>query len=154
MRARFRGPVAEELQFIVFRVGREEYALGIMEVERVLPLDRLTPAADAPVTGLGAMQYAGQALPVLDLRRRWGSPGGSDEPRVMVVNLDGVRMGLAVDQVSEVLRADSASIAPHPANPAAPYATGLIRRGERQVIVCNPGRFLSETERLTLDRLA
>jgi purine-binding chemotaxis protein CheW len=153
MRTRLRTPIGEELQFIVFRVARQEYALGILELERILPFEPPAPVPDPAFPGAGMVGYSGRRVPAVDLRQRWGQPTGSGEDtRLMILNLDGLLVALAVDQVSEVLRVEATAVAPPPEE-REPFASGLLLRGERRITVCNASRLLSQSERLALGRV-
>lgn len=149
MRARAKGPVGDELQFIVFRVGPRDYAVGILQVERILPYQEPAPGAAGPAIGL--LEFAGRRLPVLDLRRRLDLPAPiGEETRIMVLDLEGLQAGLVVDRVTEVIRVDSVTIAPPRADDPVPFASGEIARGDRRMTVIHPGRVLSPEERAAL----
>jgi purine-binding chemotaxis protein CheW len=71
----------------------------------------------------------------------------------MVLSLDGQRIGVLVDQVREVMRVDSTTIAAPPPmvrGLAAAYISGIITEGERTVVLLNALRLLSSTERQAL----
>jgi purine-binding chemotaxis protein CheW len=143
--------VVDELQFIVFRVGAREFALGILQVERILPFDPVTlrPGGRPPVLGL--FPFGAELLPVVDLRPRLGpGEGDREETRLMVLELGGVRGAVVVDQVAQAIKVDARSIVPPPATGAPPYETGRFTRGDRTITVCHAGRFLDEAERLAL----
>lgn len=149
MRARARGPIGDELQFIVFRAGPREFAVGILQVERILPYRE--PAAGAGGPAVGLLEFGGRKLPVLDLRQRLGVPAPiGEDTRLMVLDLDGLKAALVVDQVTEVIRVDSVTIAPPPADDPVPFASGEIARGDRRLLVMHPGRVLSPEERSAL----
>jgi purine-binding chemotaxis protein CheW len=100
------------------------------------------------------VQYAGGAVPVVDLRKRFEleSPV-RDETRMMVVDLGDQRVGVVVDEVREVLRVDSTAImapAPIVSGLAAAYIAGIVTRPGRTIIILNARKLLSSTERLAL----
>lgn len=153
MRATDRGAAGgDELQFIVFQVGSREFAVGILQVERILLYQ--TPAAGPAGLSEGVLAYGGRMIPVVDLRRRLQTPAENrEETRFMVMDLEGVRAAVIVDRVSEVLRVDSRIIAPPPQDDPLPFGAGTIHQGERRITVCHAGRILSREERAALTRV-
>jgi chemotaxis signal transduction protein len=74
----------------------------------------------------------------------------------MVLELDGQRVAVLVDEVREVLRVDSTTIsAPGPvvSGLAAAYISGIITRPGRTIIILNARKLLSSTERLALSEI-
>lgn len=145
---------ADDIQVVTFRVGPQEFALDISQVERILRYEKPAALPKAPDFLEGVVRYGGSAIPVVDLRKRLELDAAiGEETRLMVLNLDGQRVGMLVDQVREVMRVDSTTItAPPPIvrGLAATYIAGLITEGERAVVLLNALRLLSSTERQAL----
>ena len=144
----------DDVQVVTFRVGPQEFAFDILQIERILRYQRPAPLPQAPEFLEGLVPYGGGAVPVVDLRKRLQleAPLG-EETRVMVVDLGDQRIGVVVDEVREVLHVDSTTIAaPAPVvrGLAAAYISGIISRPERTIIILNARKLLSSTERLAL----
>ncbi len=146
--------IRDEVQLVTFRVGPQEFALQILQVERILRYQRPAPLPKAPAFLEGVVSYDGAAVPVVDLRKRLELPAPVDEEtRIMVLALEDQRIAVVVDQVREVIRVDSTTIAPPPPvvrGLAAPYIAGLVTRGDRTVVVLQPLRLLTSAERVAL----
>ena len=147
----------DDVQIVVFRVGPQEFALDILQVERILRYSPPSPLPKAPEFLEGVMPYGETAVPVIDLRKRFELAAPiRDETRVMVLELDSQRVAILVDEVREVLRVDSTAIAapgPVVSGLAAAYIAGIIARPERTIIVLNARKLLSSTERLALSQI-
>ena len=145
---------ADDIQVVTFRVGPQEFALDISQVERILRYEKPAALPKAPDFLEGVVRYGGGAIPVVDLRKRLELDAViGDETRLMVLSLDGQRIGVLVDQVREVMRVDSTTIAAPPPmvrGLAAAYISGIITEGERTVVLLNALRLLSSTERQAL----
>lgn len=145
----------DELQFVVFRLGPQEFALSIGQVERILRYEAPAALPQAPDFLEGVMPYGGGVVPLVDLRKRLSLDAPlKEETRVMVVQLDDQHVGVVVDQVREVLRVDTRTIASPPPmvrGLAARYISGIITRPGRTIVVLNAGRLLSSEERLALE---
>ena len=104
-------------QFIVFRLGDQEYGLPIAAVDEIArPPEHITRLPKAPAFIDGVMNLRGGVVPIVDLRRRFELP--SKEPqatrRILVVAVGGGKTGFMVDGVSEVLKLSSDAISPAP----------------------------------------
>jgi purine-binding chemotaxis protein CheW len=147
----------DDVQLVTFRVGRQEFAFDILQVERILRYSAPSPLPKAPGFLEGVMPYGESAVPVIDLRKRFELEAViREETRLMVLELDGQRIAVLVDEVLEVLRVDSTAIAaPSPivSGLAAVYIAGIVTRPGRTVIILNARKLLSSSERLALSGL-
>ena len=144
----------EDVQIVTFRVGTQEFAFDILQIERILRYQTPAPLPQAPEFLEGVVPYGDGAVPVVDLRKRLQVEAPlREETRLMVVDLGDQRIGVVVDEVREVLRVDSATItAPAPVvrGLAAAYISGIVTRPNRTIIILNARKLLSSSERLAL----
>jgi purine-binding chemotaxis protein CheW len=144
----------DEIQVVAFRVGPQEFALDILQVERILRYERPAPLPKAPAFLEGIVRYEGAAVPVVDLRKRLELPDPQrEETRLMILALEEQRIAVVVDEVREVMRVDSTTITPPPPvvrGLAAPYIAGIIARGDRIIVLLHALKLLTSTERLAL----
>ena len=111
------GSSAADEQFIVFRLGGEEYGLPIGAVDEVVRLpDTLTRLPKAPAFIEGVMNLRGRVVPVIDQRRRFKfeEQGERRRERIVVVRIDQMQAGFVVDTVSEVLSIPQDQLRPTP----------------------------------------
>ena len=141
----------DDIQLVTFRVGTQEFAFDILQVERILRYSAPSPLPKAPGFLEGVVPYEGSAVPVVDLRKRFDLEAPiREETRLMVVDLGEQRVGVLVDEVREVIRVDSTTItAPGPmvSGLAATYIAGIITRPGRTIIILNARKLLSSSER-------
>lgn len=144
----------DDIQLVTFRVGPQEFAFDILQVERILRHVAPAPLPKAPPFLEGVVPYEGGAVPVVDLRKRFELAAPiREETRLMVVDLGEQRVGVLVDEVREVIRVDSTTItAPGPmvSGLAAAYISGIVSRPDRTIIILNARKLLSSTERMAL----
>lgn len=112
------GEAMAEEQFIVFRLGDQEYGLPIAAVDEIArPPERVARMPKAPAFVDGMMNLRGAVVPVIDLRRRFeiasAAPPGSSR-RILVLSLGGGKTGFMVDGVSEILKVRDDAIRPAP----------------------------------------
>jgi len=136
----------ERREFVAFRLGDEEYAVAIDSVHEILRAPVLTEVPRAPAHVAGIVLVRGEVVAVQDPRRRLGlagRPGAS--ARVIVCEGGGERVGLLVDQVSEVLRLRPNEIEDRAQGIASideEYVAGVGRDGDRLVILLDLGALI------------
>ena len=143
-------------KIVIFRLGDDLFAAPVHSVERVLRYQRARPLPDVPPWVDGVIEYRGKVIPQLDLRRRFELADAATGPatRVLVLNAGGGWVATVVDAVLEVCAYDLAQLSAPPAlfrGLAGAYLKGLVRHGERLVVLLEVDRLLSATERLRLD---
>ncbi len=150
--------MAKELQIVGFRVGRETFGLPIALVQEIVRPPEITNVPHAPAHVEGVMNLRGRIVPVIDLRRRFGSTliANSRKNRVLVVELEGRAVGLIVDSASEVFKISDTQIEPPPnvfADAATNYVTGVAKHQGRLIILVDLTRIFRAGE-LRLPALA
>jgi purine-binding chemotaxis protein CheW len=148
-------------RFVVFRLGDEHYGVPIAAVDEVARRpQQLTRVPRAPAYLEGVMNLRGHVIPVLDARRRFGASGteGSRGRRIVVLTIEGLRAGFAVDAVTEILTVAPAEIAAAPdltSEGAAVFdRIATVERGGRMVLLIHPKMLLNAAERDLLAALA
>ena len=144
----------DDVQLVTFRVAGQEFAFNIFQVERILRYEAPARLPKAPEFLEGVLQYQGDPVPVIDLRKRLGVAAPlKDETRTIVLDWESARIGVVVDAVTEVLQVAAADVSQPPAlvkGLAAEYITGLVGREGRTIIVLNTGKLLASKEKLAL----
>jgi len=148
----------EERQFVVFRLGDDDFGLPIEAVEEVaLVPQQISRLPKTPKFLEGVVNLRGDVLPVVDQRRRFDMPPPSDRAtqRLMVVRSERHRAGLIVDSVSDVLRCPANAIAPAPnlTNEKTRLVHGVINleKSGRIILLLDPAELLTRAERGLLD---
>ena len=146
-------------KIVVFRLAEDHFAADVRAVERVLKYEPPRAVPNLPAWITGVVDYQQRVVPVVDLRRRFELPVAetSEQARTLVLDSDGEWIGVVVDAVVEVAAIVGSELEPPPKyfrGLAGEYLRGLVRRGERLVIVLDPARLLSATERIVLERAA
>jgi purine-binding chemotaxis protein CheW len=88
--------------FVRFRIGAERYALPVENVLEVAEIGQLAPVPGAPEPVLGVRNLHGQVLAVVDLAAALGREHERAPSRLLIVEAEGVRAGLAIDAVDDV----------------------------------------------------
>ena len=92
-------------KFLTFFLAMEEYGIEILKVQEIIGLMGITPVPRTPNHIRGVINLRGKVITVVDLRLKFGmeSVEQTDKTCIIVVQTQGVQMGVVVDKVSEVL---------------------------------------------------
>jgi len=131
-----------EQQFVTFRLGDGEYGVPIAKIQEI---DRASKMTRVPRTAEyvdGITNLRGEVVPVINARKRFNLPQkeADERSRVIIMELSGVKTGLLVDSVREVLNLASKDIAPPPASLSTTidrqYISGIGKvDGDKRMIV-------------------
>lgn len=105
-----------EGKYLTFVLCDEEYGLEILKVREIISMIDITPVPQTPDFIKGVINLRGKVIPVIDLRIKFGMPETdyTKETCNIVVDVQGLLMGIVVDTVSEVLDIEEADIEPPP----------------------------------------
>lgn len=94
-------------QIVAFRAGEEVFGLEIGNVREVIEYREVTPVPRAPEFVAGIISLRGAILPVVDLRKRIGMEPTEPGPEtvILVLEVDGRRVGLVADRILDILKA-------------------------------------------------
>jgi purine-binding chemotaxis protein CheW len=97
------------LRVLAFRLGEEFYCVDIRKTREVVRMPEPTRIPNVPSFVIGAANLRGEIVSLLDLRYFFGmAPRGSEKnSRVIVTDLTGDKIGLAVDEVTGMLDLDA-----------------------------------------------
>lgn len=119
-----------ELQFVVFQLDAQRYALELARVERVLPMVAIAAFPRAPAIVAGLIDLQGELVPAIDLRKRFGLPARAPRPsdQLLIARSARRRLALAVDAVGSVLTLPANDLAaPDTLVPGLEYVRGIVQ---------------------------
>lgn len=104
-------------RYLTFSVDNEIYGIPICSVTEIIGIQPVTFVPDVPDYVKGIINLRGKVIPVIDLRLRFKKQEApySERTCIIVIDQEGVSIGLIVDGVEEVLRIADENIVPPPA---------------------------------------
>lgn len=144
-------------EYLVFRLGDEEYGIDILNVQEIRGYDCDFPTRipNSPDFITGVTNLRGVIVPIVDLRVRFGlTPSYDDKTVVIVLNLNDRVVGIVVDGVADVLSIDVDNIKPTPdvaSVLSGRYLLGLGVLDSRMIILVNIEMLLSREEMALMD---
>jgi chemotaxis signal transduction protein len=126
-------------RFLILSLGGEKYALAISKLlEITIPRGIYKKDAELPEIFEGKLEYRGQWIPALDIKKVFKIAGNAGANLLVVKTIKGV-LGVLVDDVMEILDTDL-NPAPMPQgviNPGLRYYRGVLRYKEELVLLLN-----------------
>jgi purine-binding chemotaxis protein CheW len=149
----------KDCQLVGFRIGEETYGVQIGAVREIVRVPEITTVPNAPEMIEGVINLRGKIIPVMDLRKRFGSSSTQSDKknRILVVDLENRLLGLIVSSASEVLKIPPSEIEPPGAVFAegeSSYVTGVGKLKGRLVILLDIARLLRQPEYKKLEEAA
>jgi len=140
-----------EIQVACFRLGEEIYAVDIMRIKEIIRPQKLASLPKAPSFVEGVLNLRGAVIPVIDLRKRFDMPTREIDQnrRLLIISLAICDMGIAVDEVTEVITIPVANIKPPPQvtqGVDAEYLLGVCLAQDSLIMLLNPDRLLTGRE--------
>jgi purine-binding chemotaxis protein CheW len=147
------GDAMADEQFVIFRLGDQEYGLPIHAVDEIARLpEHVTRLPKSPAFIDGVMNLRGIVVPIVDLRRRFevASMSAASAQRILILALGGGKTGFMVDSVSEVLKVPGEAIRPAPEVSAEQMRLiGRIANFDaqgRMILLVDPAQLLDRVE--------
>jgi purine-binding chemotaxis protein CheW len=145
-------------QLIVFKVGTGEFAVDILTVREITPMQEITPVPETPDYVAGVLNLRGSLVPIIDLGRKMGVDRRtvSDETRIIIARTDDKPVGLIVDRATDFIRVEDRQIEPAPqmmTEIGAAYVTGVLRLEARLVALIDLKKALGEVVTGELDQV-
>ncbi len=103
----------ETTQFIVIRIGDEQYGIDIKYVDNIVRMQKITRVPDVQSYFEGVINLRGEVVPVMNLRKKAGLPDVefTKDTRIIIIKLENnAPIGIIVDAVKEVVTLTSDQI--------------------------------------------
>ena len=105
--------VVETIQYIVIRLGNEQYGLDIRNIDNIVRMQQITRIPKMPSFLKGVINMRGEVIPVISMRRKMGLEDDviTKSTRIIVLKLEQEgNVGFIVDEVKEVVTLSSREI--------------------------------------------
>lgn len=142
----------KEYQLVIFAIGDEEFGVDISQVREIVRLIPITYLPKAPDFIEGVVNLRGQVVAVIDLAKRLviSSKTRGENTRIIIVEIEGLTMGMIVDSVSEVLRLSADQIEDVPSvietEVQEHYIYGVGKLKDRLLVLLDLKKVLTPTE--------
>ena len=145
----------EQLQLVTFQLGDKNYGINIMDVKEIQRMQNTRIIPNAPSYVEGIFKLRSDIIPVINLHRRFHikKVAESDEDvllnGIIILDVDGMRLGVIIDKVSRVVTVEEGQVQPPPqiiSGIGAEYITGVITRDDGYLIILDIRRLFNARE--------
>ena len=142
----------EEIQYIVIRIGDEQYGINIGYVDNIVRMQRITRVPKSQPYYVGVINLRGEVVPVMSLRKRFGleMQEYSGATRIIILKLeDQSLVGVVVDEVKEVVHLNPQTIETPSVKldeKNAAYLAGIGKKGDTLISLLNIENVVGDTK--------
>jgi purine-binding chemotaxis protein CheW len=144
---------SEDIQVVVFKLGSDDYCVPVSQAREIQLYSNPTRIPNTPDFVEGVINLRGQIIPILDLKKRFGS-GSTDInalTKIIIIDMDGELLGILVDSVSEVLKTPQSRFEAPPSAVRTSinnnYISGIGKIDERLLILLDLAKVLNDEEK-------
>ena len=139
-------------QFIVVKIGSEQYGIDISYVDNIVRMQKITRVPKAQAYFKGIINLRGEIVPVMSIRTKMDLEPDvfTDVTRIIILKLEehGV-LGLIVDEVKEVVTLgpdEIDKVAYDAKNNKSNFINGVGKHGEELISLFDTNSSIDETE--------
>jgi purine-binding chemotaxis protein CheW len=141
--------------FILFTVAGANYAVRSDEVEMIEMVESITRVPRTAAFVEGVTSVRGHVIPVVSIRKRFRmEPVEPDlRTRLVVIQINGRRIGMMVDSAREFVRIEPDQIQPPPealSGPQMEYLQGVVKQQNRLILLVDLDKLFNQDERSAL----
>lgn len=138
-------------KFLTFSLDKESFGIEIRHVTEIVGIQAITAIPELPEYIRGIINLRGKIIPIMDIRLRFKKEAREYDDRtcVIVVDINGLSIGIVVDNVSEVLSIPDEDIVDPPQmnrNINNRYINGIGKVGSNVVLLLDCEKLLTEDE--------
>ncbi|WP_310602592.1 chemotaxis protein CheW [Anaerosporobacter sp.] len=142
----------EAKQYIVVRIGNEQYGIDIQYVDNIVRMQRITRVPKAQSFFKGVINLRGEIIPVMSIRLKFGLEPDeiTNATRIIILKLEAQSaIGILVDEVKEVVTLEDESIEKITYNAKdekSMYLSGIGKHGDSLISLLNIAGVILEKE--------
>ncbi len=143
------------VKYLVFYLDKHRHAFPLFCIERIVRSVEITPLPKAPEIVLGLINFKGQIMHVIDLRRRFNYPEKEidiSDKLIIVSTADRASAFLVADIQNIIEVAEKDVFPPEDIIQGVEYVQEVIRRDDGIILVHQLDRILTEEEEFQLKK--
>lgn len=144
-----------QIQLVTFQISEELYGVDIMDVKEIVRVQDIRSIPNAPGYVEGLFNLRGEIIPIISLHKRFhlrkAQIGEDDEllSGFIIIDIDGMKLGVIIDQVERVVTIEAQDIQPPPqmlTGIGAEYIQGVVNRESGYLILLDIRKLFSAKE--------
>jgi len=131
-------------QLVTFQLGEELYGVNIMDVKEIVRVQEVRAIPNAPTYVEGIFHLRNEIIPIINLHKRFHlkKTAVSEEDDLLsgfvILDIDGMKLGVIIDKVSRVVTIEKEEVQPPPqmvSGIGAEYIQGVVRQETGYLII-------------------
>ena len=144
-----------QYQLVTFQLGEEQYGIDIMDVKEIVRVQDIRPIPNAPTYVEGIFNLRSEIIPIINLHKRFHlkKPLMSEDDELLsgfiIIDLDGMKLGVIIDKVARVVTVETDKIQPPPqmlSGIGAEYIQGVVHQEQGYLIILDIRRLFNPRE--------
>jgi len=136
--------MADAKQLVTFQLGEELYGINIMDVKEIVRVQAIRAIPNAPTYVEGIFNLRSEIIPIINLHKRFHlkKMASSEEDELLsgfvILDIDGMKLGIIIDRISRVITIEKEEIQPPPqmfSGIGAEYIMGVVRQEQGYLII-------------------
>jgi purine-binding chemotaxis protein CheW len=136
--------MADAKQLVTFQLGEELYGINIMDVKEIVRVQAIRAIPNAPPYVEGIFNLRSEIIPIINLHKRFHlkKMASSEEDELLsgfvILDIDGMKLGIIIDRISRVITIEKEDIQPPPqmfSGIGAEYILGVVRQDNGYLII-------------------
>lgn len=142
------------MQLLTFVLNHVKFGVPIEVVESIEPKTRVVEVPASPACVRGIMNLHGAIIPVYSLAERFGYRVDPIQ-NIVVVNMSGMKIGLEVVRVQEMLEVEKTSVAPMPVimNASQNCFQDVVAHKDELIVMLNVAELIPPEERRKIQKM-
>lgn len=133
-------------KFMTFYVGDAIYGIELLHVIEIVQMSTITKVPNVPSYISGIINLRGKIVPVINVRTKFCQPEKEFDEKtcIIVIEIEGMRVGLIVDSFSDVATIENHQLADPPASSTSAsnhYLQSIANVGGRMILNIDCNRF-------------
>lgn len=138
-------------RYLTFNLDNEVFGIAINYVNEIIGMQKINKIPEVSSFVKGIINLRGEIIPIIDMRLKFKKQPIEYDDRtcIIIVDIDGISAGLIVDQVSEVINIDDASISNPPDTRtgfANRYIMGIGKLTDSVILILDCTRLFKDDE--------
>ena len=140
-------------KFTVFTIADETFGIPIERAVEIIRVQKVFSVPGLPGFLSGVMSVRGTVIPLIDLRRRFGTKPAGKKERIIIVRFEQEKIGLLVDGIREIVALSPEEITKSPSlfkGFKTEFLMGLGRKDDAIIILLDIDNLLTSEEKIQL----
>jgi purine-binding chemotaxis protein CheW len=149
-------------QLVTFQLGEELYGINIMDVKEIVRVQDIRSIPNAPSYVEGIFHLRNEIIPIINLHKRFHLKKltNSEEDELLsgfvILDIDGMKLGIIIDRVSRVVTIEKEQVQPPPqmvSGIGSEYIHGVVRQEKGYLIILSIRNLFNPKELQKLSEL-